>query len=165
MPNAGARSAKTPLATRRRASDDLEELGEGLEELAEVEVGVDVATASTPPVTGPLSVTYIAGRISLTCVAQEIWGVTHGRFTGADGLRSGQERSSGIPSGRGVNRTARICRFVMIKEVNLRLDTYPTIPAPQCCGALQKNQTAVAMIKYMPTETKRQDDGNVSLRS
>jgi hypothetical protein len=38
---------------------------------------------------------------------------------------------------------------MMIKEFNLRLDTYPTIPVPQCCGALQKNQTAVAIIKYM----------------
>jgi hypothetical protein len=68
MPSTEARSAKTPLATRRPASDeDLEELGEGLdddlEELveglddedADVAVGVDVATAFTPPVTGPLS--------------------------------------------------------------------------------------------------------------
>lgn len=100
----------------RRASDDLEELGEGLEELADVGVGVDVATASTPPVTGPLSVTYVAGRTSLTCGAQEIWGVTHGRFICADGLRGCQEGSSGIPSGRGVNRTARIRRYMMIDK-------------------------------------------------
>jgi hypothetical protein len=64
MPSAGARSAKTPPAMRRRASDDLEALGEGLDELADVAVGVDFATASTPPVTGPLSVTYVAGRTS-----------------------------------------------------------------------------------------------------
>jgi len=58
MLSAAARSAKTPLATRRPASDDLEELGEALDELAEdpdAAVGVDVATAFTPPVTGPLS--------------------------------------------------------------------------------------------------------------
>jgi len=58
MPSAVARSAKKPLATRRPAPDDLEELGEGLDELPEdgdVAVGVDVATAFTPPVTGPLS--------------------------------------------------------------------------------------------------------------
>jgi len=34
----------------------LEALGEGVDEPAEDEVGVDVATAFTPPVTGPLSV-------------------------------------------------------------------------------------------------------------
>jgi hypothetical protein len=68
MPSAGARSVKTPLATRRRPSDDLEELGEGLE----VEVGVDVATAPTPPVTGPLSVVNcVTGRTSLTCGAKK----------------------------------------------------------------------------------------------
>ena len=65
MPSAVARSAKTPLATRRPASEDLEELGEGVDELAEDEVGVAVATAFTPPVTGPVSDTYIAGRTSL----------------------------------------------------------------------------------------------------
>jgi hypothetical protein len=99
----------------RRASDDLEELGEGLEELADEGVGVDFATASTPPVTGPLSDTYVPGRMSLTCETQETWGMTHGRFIGADGLRSCQEGSGGISSGRGVNRTARICRYTMIK--------------------------------------------------
>ena len=72
MPSAGARSAKTPLATRRRASDDLEVLGEGLEELADETVGVAVATASTPPVTGPLSVIYVTERTSLTRGTQEI---------------------------------------------------------------------------------------------
>lgn len=108
MPSAGARSAKTPLATRRRASDDLEVLGEGLDELADDGVGVDVASAPTPPVTGPLSDTYVTGRTSLTCGAQEIWGVTHGRFICTDGLRSGQEGCAGIPSGRGINSTVRI---------------------------------------------------------
>jgi hypothetical protein len=56
MPSAVARSAKTPLATRRPASDE-EELGEGLDddEDADIAVGVDDATAFTPPVTGPLS--------------------------------------------------------------------------------------------------------------
>lgn len=58
MPSAVARSAKTPLATRRPASDDLEEVLE-LAEDADVAVGVDVATAFTPPVTGPLSGTYM----------------------------------------------------------------------------------------------------------
>ena len=57
MPSAVARSAKTPLATRRPASDDdLEEVGEELDdEDADETVGVDDATAFTPPVTGPLS--------------------------------------------------------------------------------------------------------------
>jgi len=106
MPNAGARSAKTPLATRRRASDDLEEPGEGLEELAEeelaeVEVGVDVATASTPPVTGPLSVTVGSFEPMAFAAAKNAAAVFP-----VDGA--------------------------LIE---------PTIPAPQCCGALQKNQT------------------------
>ena len=77
MPSAVARSAKIPPATRRPASDDLEEPGEVLGELvedelaedADVAVGVDVATAFTPPVTGPLSGTYVVGRTSLTCGA------------------------------------------------------------------------------------------------
>jgi hypothetical protein len=34
------------------------------------------------------------------------------------------------------------------KKVDLRLDTYPTIPRPQCSGNLQKNQIAVTRIKY-----------------
>ena len=34
--------------------------------------------------------------------------LTHSLLTRADGLRSGQEVRSGIPSGRGVNRTAGI---------------------------------------------------------
>jgi hypothetical protein len=55
MLSAEARNAKTPLATRGRASDELEELGEALDEL-DVGVGGAVATAFTPPVTGPLSV-------------------------------------------------------------------------------------------------------------
>lgn len=58
MPSAVARSAKTPLATRRPASDDdLVELGEGLDDDEDVDiaVGVDDATAFTPAVTGPLS--------------------------------------------------------------------------------------------------------------
>lgn len=59
MLSAEASNAKTPLATRPRASDDLEVLGEALDELEDViGVGVDVATAFTPPVTGPLSTTY-----------------------------------------------------------------------------------------------------------
>ena len=57
MPNAVAKNAKTPLAMRWLASDDLEELGEGLD----IAVGVDVATAFTPPVTGPLSDCYVIG--------------------------------------------------------------------------------------------------------
>jgi len=65
MPSAGARSVKTPLATRRRPSDDLEELGEGLE----VEVGVDVATAPTPPVTGPLSVVKVGSFVPMAFAA------------------------------------------------------------------------------------------------
>jgi hypothetical protein len=60
MLSAEARNAKIPLATRWRASDDLEELGEALDELvADVGVGVAVATAFTPPITGPLSTSYI----------------------------------------------------------------------------------------------------------
>jgi len=58
MLSAVARNAKTPLATRWPASDDLEELGEALDVLAEDPdkgMGVDDATAFTPPVTGPLS--------------------------------------------------------------------------------------------------------------
>jgi len=101
MPSAGARSAKTPLATMRRASDDLEELGEGLEELADVGVGVDVATASTPPVTGPLSVTV-------------------GSF---------------VPMAFAAAKKA-----AAVFPVDGAL-IEPTIPRPQCCGALQKNQT------------------------
>lgn len=61
-PSTVARNAKTPLATRRSASDDLEELELELAEDADVAVGVDDATASTPPVTGPLSVTYYASH-------------------------------------------------------------------------------------------------------
>ena len=57
MLNAVARNANTPLATRWLVSDDLEELGEGLD----IAVGVDVATAFTPPVTGPLSDCYVIG--------------------------------------------------------------------------------------------------------
>jgi hypothetical protein len=65
MPSAVARSAKTPLATRRPASDDLEEVLELLEEVeldddADEGVGVDDATAFTPPVTGPLSGTVFS---------------------------------------------------------------------------------------------------------
>jgi len=52
MPNAVARSAKTPLATRRPASDDLEVLEVAGD--ADEAVGVDVATPFTPPVTGPV---------------------------------------------------------------------------------------------------------------
>lgn len=59
MPSAVARNAKTPLATRRPASDDDDEaLGELAEDDTNVAAGVAVATAFTPPVTGPLSVTY-----------------------------------------------------------------------------------------------------------
>jgi len=54
MPSAVAKSAKTPLATRRPASDDLEVVADADAD-ADVAVGVDVATAPTPPVTGPLS--------------------------------------------------------------------------------------------------------------
>jgi hypothetical protein len=60
MPSAVARSAKTPLATRRPASDDLVVEVLELAEDADEAVGVDVATAFTPPVTGPLSVTYMS---------------------------------------------------------------------------------------------------------
>ena len=51
MPNAAAKRANKPSETRWPA-DDLEV---GLEELAEVGTGVPVATAPTPPVTGPWS--------------------------------------------------------------------------------------------------------------
>jgi hypothetical protein len=58
MLNAVARNTKRPLAMRWLASDDLEELGEALDDIA---VGVDVATAFTPPVTGPVSDCYVIG--------------------------------------------------------------------------------------------------------
>ncbi len=58
MPNAAAKRANKPSATRWLA-DELEvELDfdpVALEELAEVGTGVPVATAPTPPVTGPWS--------------------------------------------------------------------------------------------------------------
>ena len=62
IPSAVATSAKNPLATRRPASDFLEVVLELAEPEAEPEdgdetVGVAVATAFTPPVTGPLSET------------------------------------------------------------------------------------------------------------
>jgi len=101
MPSAVARSAKTPLATRGRASDDLEELGEGLDELADDEVGVDFATAATPPVTGPLS-------------------DTTGSF---------------VPMAFAAAKKAAALFPVDGALIE------PTIPRPQCCGALQKNQT------------------------
>jgi len=97
MPSAGARSAKTPLATRRRASDDLEVLGEGLDELADDGVGVDVASAPTPPVTGPLSDTV--GSFAPMAFA-----------------------------------AAKKAAPVFPVDGALIV---PTIPAPQCCGALQ----------------------------
>lgn len=74
MLSAEARNAKTQLvlATRRHAPDDLEVLGEALDELADViGVGVAVAMAFTPPVTGPLSASYITGRMPLTCGVSE----------------------------------------------------------------------------------------------
>ena len=75
MLSAEASNAKTPLAPRRHASDDLEVLGEAFDELEDViGVGVDVATAFTPPITGPLSTAYITGNTPLTwCGAFEIW--------------------------------------------------------------------------------------------
>ena len=69
MLSAEASNAKTPLAPRRHASDDLEVLGEAFDELEDViGVGVDVATAFTPPITGPLSTAYITGNTPLTWV-------------------------------------------------------------------------------------------------
>jgi len=53
IPNAAARSATTPLATRWPA-DDLDEVGVA-EPVTAVLAGGAVETAFTPPVTGPLS--------------------------------------------------------------------------------------------------------------
>jgi len=53
IPNAAARSATTPLATRWPA-DDLDEVGVA-EPVMTVLAGEAVATAPTPPVIGPLS--------------------------------------------------------------------------------------------------------------
>lgn len=63
MPSAAAKKAKKPLVTRWPAdelevADKLEVADEPfvvLDELAVVATGVAVATAPTPPVTGPLS--------------------------------------------------------------------------------------------------------------
>jgi hypothetical protein len=54
MPNAAARSATKPLATIWLA-DDLDEVGLAELEVWTVAAGGAVATAFTPPVTGPLS--------------------------------------------------------------------------------------------------------------
>ena len=64
MLSAETSNANTSLATRRRASDDSEVLGEALDEDV-TGVGVDVATAFTPPITGPLSTSYITGNTTL----------------------------------------------------------------------------------------------------
>lgn len=57
MPNAVANRAKKPFATRRD-DDDFDEVALAFEVVVGVDVvgtGVPVATAPTPPVTGPLS--------------------------------------------------------------------------------------------------------------
>jgi len=100
MPSAVARSAKTPLATRRPASDDLVVEVLELAEDADEAVGVDVATAFTPPVTGPLSVT-VCSFVPMAFAA------------------------------------AKKAAAVFPEEGAL---IEPTIPRPQCCCALQKNQ-------------------------
>jgi len=99
MPSSVARSAKTPLATRRPASDDEEVLE--LAEDADVAVGVDVATAFTPPVTGPLSDTVCSFEPMAFAAAKKLAAV--------------------------------------LPEDGALIE--PTIPLPQCCDALQKNQT------------------------
>ena len=53
MPNAVARRAKKPLATSWSAEDD--DFVVVADEFAAPTTGVPVATAPTPPVTGPLS--------------------------------------------------------------------------------------------------------------
>jgi hypothetical protein len=57
IPIAAARSATTPLATRWPADDlELDEVDDGVAEpVVAVAAGGAVATAFTPPVTGPLS--------------------------------------------------------------------------------------------------------------
>jgi hypothetical protein len=60
MPNATAKKVNKPSATKWPADEEEVELDFDavvlvLEEFAEVGAGVAVATASTPPVTGPLS--------------------------------------------------------------------------------------------------------------
>jgi len=71
MPNAAAKRANKPSETRWPA-DDLEV---GLEELAEVGTGVPVATAPTPPVTGPWSEIWKSSKVWVStrnaCVANE----------------------------------------------------------------------------------------------
>jgi hypothetical protein len=61
MPNAAAKKANTPSATRWLADEDEDELdfdadADPLEECDVVETGVPVGTAPTPLVIGPLSV-------------------------------------------------------------------------------------------------------------
>ena len=57
MPNAAAKKANKPSATRWLAGEDDDELDFGaLEELAVVGIGVPVGNAPTPLVIGPVSV-------------------------------------------------------------------------------------------------------------
>jgi len=100
IPNAVATSAKNPLATRRPASELLEAVLE-LAEDADEAVGVDVATAFTPPVTGPLSDTVFSFEPMAFAAAKKFAAV--------------------------------------FPEDGALIE--PTIPVPQCVGALQKNQT------------------------
>ena len=59
-------------------------------------------------------------------------------------------------------------KFLIInkkRKVSSRLGTYPTIPRPQCDTCLQKNQIAIAIIKYTMNRKKRDGDRNDGLRS
>ena len=63
MPSAAAKKASKPSETRWLAdeADDEDDVcfdADPLEELDEIGTGVPVATAPTPPVTGPLSETW-----------------------------------------------------------------------------------------------------------